>query len=469
MFDPAYPFSRIRPAAYNPRTIANDAIDVLRASIRTTGGLVKPIIVTSAGLTVAGHQRTKAAKAEGITTGPVFVLDVALNDADEIRFNQIHNGTDNEEICHMVTVPAGPVGWEDLPSSAIRCGGDVPGAALRAAICELIQRYGTWGGVVATESGRVLSAPQYALACRALLVPCRVCRVPDAIADKVAGYFLRQYGEFNYDHIERRTWAQTFAQPYRLRKGDKISRAASALYEGCVMPAIERHDRVIDFGCGQADYVHELARLGYNIHGIEFFYRGGTMNIDPVGAHKLIDAALAAYAEHGPFDVVVCDSVLNSVDSVQAETDVMVCLNALLKPGGRAFFSGRRTEDNDSRLRSTKRAGFVNRVEFLDANGLTASHSRGGWFFQKRHTAAQALALAHRFFGDAKARGYKHNSSCWQVACTKRIEQPAADVEAALRREFNLPWPVGTVGRANQAVAAWRTATGIVHAGDSSA
>lgn len=375
-FDPAYPLTKTRAASYNPRVIEPSALGTLRASLRLAG-MVKPLILTSDGLTVAGHQRGKAARAEGWTTAPAYLLETGLTMADEVRFNQLHNGTDVEEHCAMVSVPAGPLGFHDVAPDTVRTTGPVPGATTRAAICELIQRYGTWGAVVASASGRVLSAPQYAMACRALMVPCRVCRVPDAIAEQVAGYFRRRYGEFSYDHIPRTTWAQTFAQPWRLRTGDKVSRAESILYERYVLPVLSKRDRVLDFGCGQADYVRALGKIGYQMHGIEFFYRGGTKTIDTAGAHAMIDATLADFAKHGPFDVVVCDSVLNSVDSKQAEADVLTSLSAFLKLGGLAIFSGRRREDGETRAKATETAGFVSRVEFLDKDGLQAIHSRG--------------------------------------------------------------------------------------------
>ena len=79
----------LTPADYNPRRISDDAMSGLRASIRQFG-LVDPIILnTTTGNVVGGHQRIKAAIAEGLKKGLVVrieadsteekALNVALN------------------------------------------------------------------------------------------------------------------------------------------------------------------------------------------------------------------------------------------------------------------------------------------------------------------------------------------------------------------------------------------------------
>jgi ParB family chromosome partitioning protein len=47
----------------------------------------------------------------------------------------------------------------------------------------------------------------------------------------------------------------------------------------------------------------------------------------------------------GLFDIVICDSVLNSVISAEAKSDVIYCCAAFLKPGGTLFISGRKYAD----------------------------------------------------------------------------------------------------------------------------
>ncbi len=169
-------------------------------------------------------------------------------------------------------------------------------------------------------------------------------------------------------------------------------------------------------------------------------------------------AALAALRRDGPFDAVVCDSVLNSVDSLQAESDVLDCLIALCRPGGSIFLSGRRMERTEALLNHRlTRSPDKRYVEFLDDDGFSAIYRRGVWTFQKFHTFQQAKALAAERLGPIETAA--HSSTSWQIVCRAERRIDAAAAEAALRREFDLPWPDGDrLSLANAAVAAWRIA-----------
>jgi ParB family chromosome partitioning protein len=94
MFNPAFPLAELRPAPYNPRRIGPEAIVQLGKSL-TTLGPVKAVIARDDRTIVAGHQRTKAMLAAGFTHAPVYLLG-DISDADEVRFNQIHNSADIE-------------------------------------------------------------------------------------------------------------------------------------------------------------------------------------------------------------------------------------------------------------------------------------------------------------------------------------------------------------------------------------
>jgi ParB family transcriptional regulator, chromosome partitioning protein len=446
-FDPCFATEGLREAEYNPRKITPDALESLQGSIRELG-FCKPIIVTPDGLIVAGHQRTKAARTLGITHVPAWVLS-DVNLTDEARFNQLHNGTDLDDIDRAVHVPPSTgVGFEETEGAAIQ--GDLRsrGAAVRAEICKLLLRHGPWGGIVATQSGEVVSSPQYALACQMLGIPCRTYRIRDDQGPLALKWFGKIYGEFSYDHLPKTTWKQTFAQKMRLR-GD--SHARSTLYTNLVIPAYEPGMRVLDFGCGQADYVKRLRAASWRIWGIEFFFRCGG-KLDTALARGMIDAALKNVSEEGLFDVVVCDSVVNSVDSVQAEHDVMTCVAAFCKPGGTVFFSGRTRSSVENRLRMRRSTNATQRqIEFLDPNGLSAVRRKGGWFYQKFHSPDEADQLAIDHVGEPQAS--ETLGSSWRIQATKTRQPDWATIESAVRREFDLSWPNGnSVGRADEAV-----------------
>ena len=166
MLELDYPIKDLVGADYNPRQIDEESLKTLRASIKTLG-IVKPIIV-SGNLIVAGHQRTKALLAAGIDKAPVYLLPKNINQTDEIRFNQLHNGTDFDSGDERAWVGRSEnLGFEMVPPIKLRGNMRAKMANVRNEICKLIIKYGNWGACVATQAGKVIHAGQYVLACRA--------------------------------------------------------------------------------------------------------------------------------------------------------------------------------------------------------------------------------------------------------------------------------------------------------------
>ena len=80
---------QLKPAAYNPRTIKDEAFAGLQASIERNG-LQTPLVWNRrTGNLVGGHQRLKALVAAGATEARVSVVD--LSDEDEKTLNLILN------------------------------------------------------------------------------------------------------------------------------------------------------------------------------------------------------------------------------------------------------------------------------------------------------------------------------------------------------------------------------------------
>lgn len=457
MFSPEHPIADLRPADYNPRAIDDESLGHLVESLRTLG-IVKPIVALESGLIVAGHQRSRAAKLAGFTHAPVCFLSKTPNPQDEIRFNQLHNGTDldtGEEDAKVEPSDAEGFRLSPLLEGNFRS----RGASTRAEVARMLTAYGNWGGCVADLDGNVLSSASYALAAHAIGMPARVFYVGREKADLVREIFARSYGRYDYSKIERQTFNQTFAQMYRLRKatagGKRDNR--SPTYEWLLTQATKQ-DRLLDFGCGQGDYVAALKSMGYDIHGVEFFRRDPkTVALDLAAAHKMIDVLCLSLRMRGRFDVVICDYVLNSVDSQQAENDVMACVAGFLKPGGRAFFSGRRLERVQRGLAMRKHSRPQREVEFLDENNISALYRGGDWFFQKFHDKSHVDAIVARYFRDDGEYEMQVKSSSWQASVIRQEDKPVPDLEAALRREFDLPLPQGrTFGRGDDIVNAMK-------------
>lgn len=444
-----YDITNLRGATYNPRKIADEDVEILCESIRKLG-LLKPIIARG-DLIIAGHQRTKALRKMGVNKAVVYQLSQDTNTYEETRFNQLHNGTDMDAFDENARIPPQPgvLGYTTIDPRTIT--GNFHGklAIVRKEICNLIVRFGPWGGVVVTQSGEVIHCAQYALAAHLTRTPLTAYVIPDSRKEEYQKFLNRQYGVFSYDHLKKDTWIQTFAQMYRLRpsnrKNSEVAQEGSArstLYENLVIPFIKDNPSLsyIDFGAGQGDYVRMLRKLKINIDELEFYRRVlGRKALDPAQTHRMIDRVLAHVKKHGGYDVVICDSVMNSVDSPLAERSVLAMLNILCNPGGHIFFSGRTKDSVEGKLSASTALGKPSGLAFLDEHGFTALYREGHWFYQKFHDAEDIEALAKR----SNFRGHeyitKFGPNVYQVRCIKGDELPDAQVEEAVNFEFNLP------------------------------
>src|SRR5213593_2811975 len=85
-------------APYNPRQISDHDLEALRRSLRFFGTVEPSVVNRRSGHIVGGHQRVKAAQAEGIATLPACYVD--LDDPSEkqlnLALNRIHGEWDED-------------------------------------------------------------------------------------------------------------------------------------------------------------------------------------------------------------------------------------------------------------------------------------------------------------------------------------------------------------------------------------
>jgi ParB family chromosome partitioning protein len=437
VFEAQYDLQVLQGAAYNPRKIGPERLAELRQSLKQLG-IVKPIIARGQTI-IAGHQRARSALVVGMTHGPVYLLDAEANVYDEVRFNQLHNGTDMDcpEPVRVEADLAGHLGWVRVPASTVKGNFRSPGAVVRVEIQQLVAKFGAWGACVVAPDGEIVHASHYALAVAAMGLPvlCYILR-EDQVA--CARHFLgQQYGVFSYEHLERNTFVQTYAQPFRLR-GESTKR--SLTYDRGVLPWLETNPGAtcLDFGSGQGDHAREARQKGHDVLDV-----GASRNMVLELAHRL--------REHGPFDGVVCDYVLNSVDSSEAEASVLACLDLFVKPGGRVFFSGRSKLMVEAALSATQ-TGWSRarrRVQFLDERGFSAFYRQGQWFYQRFHDEEEIAQISDRHGWEVIRSRY--NSLYWIVHAVKKHQKlTRTDYERAVRFEFTLP--VNSAGRTLEVV-----------------
>ncbi len=123
-----------KAAPYNPRKIGDHDLAALRRSLKFFG-TVEPIVVnTRSGHIVGGHQRVRAAEAEGIDTLPVVYVD--LDDPSEkqlnLALNRISGEFDVEKLEAVLAelkqsgADLELTGFTDEEIGALLRGGDVP-------------------------------------------------------------------------------------------------------------------------------------------------------------------------------------------------------------------------------------------------------------------------------------------------------------------------------------------------------
>ena len=446
----------LNPAEYNPRLLTPEAQENLKRSI-TELGIIKPIIIRRSDKRImAGHQRTKTMKLLGYTSVPAFILD-GVNSTDEVRFNQLHNYAECEvsEIqpdIH-VSLPEGTEGFYTVPNkdiSLITKGGN---NSRVVDLTKMILRYGQFANAVCSHSGKVIISTVYAKAVKLLGMDLLVYVLPEGKEKLALSYFSKEYGVFEYSHLERKTYIQSFAQKARLREKNGVpsNRSHSTLYERLVLPYITKDMHVLDFGAGQKDYAVRLKKEGYLIDAIEFFHRkDGADIIDEKEIRQDCADVCRTLVEHGLYDVVVCDSVLNSVNSLDDEKNVLLSLSALCKPGGMIFWSGIPLLFAQKTSERKETHDYRSKAVFLDDKNFTANFRFGEWYFQHYHSTADVCRLTRELIGSEfrifekgievdKTRELRGSS--FQVSVINERRATREEYVDALKYEFTLPLP----------------------------
>ncbi len=428
-------FTDIKPADYNPRRISDSAFAELKGSLKTLG-FILPIIVNRENMTiVAGHQRTKAAMAIGLTEAPCYYVS-GIDIESEVRFNQVHNGIELEPDIHSECLNVRAPGFYDDIAAEDFIIKDSKATIVKD-MCQLMVNYGNALCAIVIGSECVFGN-NYIKAAKITGMPIHCCFVEESKRAMFEYYFKQDYGVFSYDHIERGDFVQGLAQPPRLKV-----LPWSCLYE-IVVPHLQNEDRksvkVFDFGCGKAQYITKLHKqLGYrNAIGLEFFNHN-TVGISVEHGQEMVDDFIAFVKANGKFDYVICDAVINSVNTQEAEDAVLMCLNLFCKMGGKIFISGRNLEYMKQQTEANRNTTPMMSINFFDENGLTAIMKQGQWFFQKFLTDEDVDKIIKRMGFDVFVR--KKSSGYFFIGAYKTKDFSKEEYAKAVDYEFNLKLP----------------------------
>ncbi|WP_327073268.1 ParB N-terminal domain-containing protein [Kitasatospora purpeofusca] len=444
-FIESYPIADLKPAPYNPRRLDGDAFDRLQRSL-ALWGCVKPVIVNGNGIIVAGHQRTKSLKAIGETHVPAILLDASVATQDEVQFNLLHNSIETDG--SRVRVPASGEtahGWEWIRPEDVTAVSR-SNATVQAEIRRLVTRYGTWGSIVADHEGRVLLNQDYAVVVADLKLPLLCYRLSVQEADELATWLEGDYGVYDYTQLGIRAYNQHWCQMHRLTD-EGGGRYRSTTYEKYVLPALRPGQRIIDFGAGGLAYIKRVKAMGHDAHWYE-------PHVKATGAQNALDVAATVshirdlqrdIPANGLYDVVVLDSVINSVTSLEFEEAVVITCNSLLDRDG-TFITGTRALDSIARRvngkKSRNNGSYRRNLEFLDEDGFTAAFRHGVWTMQRFHTPESLRVLMERFFGEVEIKGSPSGSNIYAV-CRRPLAVSEERRRAALETEFNMEYPSG--------------------------
>lgn len=432
----------ITPADYNPREISDEQFKVLQDSIKDLGYVIPILVNRKNNVIIAGHQRTKAGLSIGIDKAPAFFVD-GIMAGDEIKFNQFHNGVDLKQRYYPEVFEKVELGFHTIDNNQIEVVRSEQAQYIKE-LCKLIQNYGNVFCAVICRQ-KVILHTNYVIACQLLNLRVNISVIPDDLYDKAIGYFSQDYGKYTYKNIKKNTYVQGLAQMHRLAGDENKKANKSHLYEEVVLPFIKSHDieSVLDFGCGKGAYIKLLSEY-MDATGLEFYHNNGRA-INMSAGNRDIDKLIKHIKTKGLFDLVICDSVLNSVDCMEAEEAVISCLVLFSKKY--ITFSGR-TYEFVQKVERTKRAkDNTNYIHFMDDEKFTANYRRGQWYYQHFHSESDVKKICEKYGLKILHQRIKRNESSWRVLCEKTRELTAEEAIKAIDYEFNLPLPNGRYNR----------------------
>lgn len=438
-----YPIKDLQPADYNPRKISEESFERLKESI-TKFGVIIPLILNNDGTLIAGHQRTKAIKAVGIDEIPVYYSGTNIGLFDEIQFNLKHNMIETNTSEITIDQKGLKTGAFNIIEPENINVGEIKKAVYIDNLGEFLQRYGAYDGIVVDYNDNILNNGDYAYACKLTEKPLLCYKLPKGLEDEFKKYMLVDYGEYNWENLDIKSYNQTALQP---PQRVNLAKASSTLYEGYVIPYIKnlghKDFSLFDFGAGKLAYVQILRKEGYNTFGYEPFYRSrqepGKLNIG--ATVKMIKVMEEKIRRTGLFDVGVSDVVINATINESVEHDVVVACNSLLKEDGKMFFSTRNIEEVEVKEKAEevkKRAG--NDLVFRDNNNFSLRHKCGSWYIMNWHTPRSFKKLLTKYFNKVSVTSKVNHIV---GVCEEPKKLPLDMIEKSINNEFNFEYPGG--------------------------
>jgi hypothetical protein len=217
---------------------------------------------------------------------------------------------------------------------------------------------------------------------------------------------------------------------------------------------------VLDFGAGHLHETELLRSVGIHVTPFEpFRVPAGGAEIDRAASIDLAVAFLAAVADGHQWSSVFISSVLNSVPFAEDRAHIACICAALCGPRTKLYAVA--SSVRQAGHRQIRGAGFLNETHHTAAifaldyePGIQLGDFQEKPKVQKYHTQAEFYGLFKPFFNRVQVTEATNNV---QAVCAEPRPVDPERLMAALRFEFNLPYPDGSrMGLVDQAVAAFR-------------
>lgn len=434
-----YDVSKLSPADYNPRKLEESKFIKLQESIKKFG-MIKPLIINGDnGVLTAGHQRTRAMKAVGLKYAPVIKI-CGIKIQDEIKFNLFHNSIETNKSRVTINNLSRKNGYCIVKSESLKVYKNENATVVKE-IGHLIMKYGEWGSVIADASGNVIVNSDYAVAAKQLGKDIICYVVENEHRKEICDIMAIDYGEYNYEALGIKSYNQLYCQMTRLSEHSKKKMNKSSTYENFVLPILKASDRILDFGAGKCAYANLLRCKGYNIFPYEPNFQNEKNNIDIKTVVKQIKAIEKDVSENGLYDIVVLDSVFNSVVNNEVENYVAAVCAAFLKQDGKFITGTRNLAVIEGKARFAKSNAKTRSLEFLDKDNYSATFRGGVWTMQHFHTLETLKELLERYYYDVSVFCGKKSQSNIYAVCKKPKPIDLDYLATALEFELNMEYP----------------------------
>ena len=473
----------VHPSSYNPRTADPRRLDLLELSIRKLG-FIHPLYADENGELLSGHQRQFVSKRMGLTQLPVgrtAAMDLNTRKAVNIAFNRGTNDFNVQDTCKTLAAMLeahDPVGLASRladcpPEKFFRCmhPESVPLDELLAAnvgrwiqyarnISCTLEGHGIILPIICTPDRKVVNGiGRLQLAGERKQPFVDVVTINEeeaAFANVMLNYLsmdfdihtryadLLRYNSFRRPSGVKKWLGQSFTfalvKSNACKTFDLSSSANRAKW-------IRQYGRTIcDFGCGLMDETRIVRSIGVKSIPFEPYFLDANREICPPLARKIAREFLEEIASGVKFDSIFLSAVLNSVPFLEDRKHVICILAALCLPGTKVYAHA--ASDHSRNYLNANGADMVSRTANSQSKfnldyepRITIGELGAKPKVQKYHTPAEWYALWHEFF----ARVIVSESST-DVMCIADRPRPVSQerLVAALRHEFNLPYPDGS-------------------------